>query len=401
MSSSSSAYNYLHYRKGVLQMGVHALAPVAKKYHGPAYLYDLELMKARARMFKDQFRKISVYYAIKANNHPRIVKTFRQLGLGVDVVSAGEIRRALTCGVSPRAVIFSGVGKTIEEIDFALRSGVYQINVESISELRRVAERARALSKIAPVLFRLNPDVNVKTHPYIATGFRSNKFGIDSSALPEVVAVLRKYAKHLSLKGVSLHIGSQLTDLSNFDEALKRAVPVYKELQAVGFALERFDIGGGLGIDYETQNLAQEEKALKEYAKIIERHLVPLGCEIQAEPGRWIVGHAGILLCQIQYIKKMPEKDFLIVDSGIHHLIRPALYKSYHRILPLKQTSGTTTREFHVAGPICESSDVLAWDRPLPVCKEGDFLIVADAGAYGASMSSDYNLREKAHEIFL
>lgn len=381
-------------------MGSRSLAKFAKNYTNPAYIYDLDLMSSRAKEFLGHFDKISIYYAIKANNNPKIIKNFYRLGLGCDVVSAGEAKKAMDCGVSPQKIIFSGVGKTVDEIDFALKANIHQLNVESISEMKRVGERARKLKKTATVAFRLNPDVSVKTHPYIATGFRNNKFGIDSKSLPELVAVLSSYADDIQLKGISLHIGSQLLEIGSFDEALEKAVPIYKNLQGMGFELDRFDVGGGVGIDYKFQDLKHESKVFSRYAKIVNKHLRPLNCRIQAEPGRWLVGHAGVLLTQIQYIKKMPAKDFLVVDSGMHHLLRPSLYKSYHRILPLKNSRSSTQGLYDVVGPICESSDSFACDRKLPHPKEGDFLVIADAGAYGFSMSSDYNLRKPSRELF-
>lgn len=383
-------------------MGGHSLESFTKKYRDPLYIYDLALMQYRVKIFRRAFEKISMYFAIKANNHPKILKAFQKIGVGADVVSGGEIKRSLQCGINPKNIIFSGVGKTVQEIDCALENKLYQINVESISELKRIIDRAKILRKKASILFRYNPDVNVKTHPYIATGFRSNKFGMDSTALPELISLLKQHHKQVSLKGISLHIGSQLLELSNFEEALQKTTPLYEDLLAEGFELERFDIGGGLGIDYELQNLAKEESMVRNYAKIVEKYLLPLDCEIQAEPGRWIVGHAGVLLCQVQYNKRMPEKNFMIIDSGIHHLVRPALYKSYHRILPLREKSAThPIQKYDVVGPICESSDTIATDRAIPVLQEGEFLVIADAGAYGASMSSDYNLRTKAKEVFL
>lgn len=394
------ATTYLRYKNGALCMGTNSLQGFTRNYDGPLYVYDLGLMRERARLFLSSFKDISIYYAIKANNHPKILQTFNSMGLGCDVVSAGEAKKAIACGVQPDQIIFSGVGKTVEEIDFALKRKLHQINVESLSEMIRIGERAKILKKKATVVFRLNPDVSVKTHPYIATGFRNNKFGMDDSSLREICAILKRFPKNLNLKGISLHIGSQLLDVGSFDEALRRAVPVYKQLQQEGFALDRFDVGGGLGIDYKTQNLANEAKMIREYSRIVERQLLPLGCRIQAEPGRWLVGHAGVLICQIQYKKVMPAKDFLVVDSGMHHLLRPALYKSYHRIMPLKKKTGSLGT-YDVVGPICESSDSFACDRELPHCQEGEFLVIADTGAYGFSMSSNYNLRAPIKECFI
>lgn len=394
------ATTYLNYKNGSLRLGTKSLAPFARNYSGPVYIYDLSLMRKRAQQYLAAFNQIAPYYAIKANNHPRILKTFAGEGLGCDVVSAGEAKKAMACGIRPDKIIFSGVGKTIDEVDFALKSNLHQINMESLSEMRRIGERAKLLKKKAIVAFRLNPDVNVKTHPYVATGFRNNKFGIDGSSLKEIIQILRQYPNQLDLRGISVHIGSQIVDITSFGEALEKSLPVYRALQQAGFATDRFDIGGGVGIDYKTQNLEMEHRKIKQYARIVEKHLKSLGCRIQSEPGRWLVGHAGVLLCQIQYRKEMPAKNFLVVDSGMHHLLRPSLYKSYHRVLPLKDKSGSRTK-YDVVGPICESSDVLAFERPLPRCEEGEYLVIADAGAYGFTMSSDYNLRPPAQECFI
>ncbi len=364
------------------------------------YVYDLDEIAIRVTALQQAFAssKMSLHYAMKANSNPQILQLMAQLGCGADTVSGGEIKLALQAGIPSDKIIFSGVGKTKQEIRFAIEQNIKQINVESVPELRRIGEIASALGQKASVAFRLNPDVNPDTHPYITTGFRENKFGLGEETIAELVAILRQYSAHLCLKGITLHIGSQLLDLASLEEAIEKTIPIYKRIQSLGFQLERFDIGGGLGVNYDSESSAREFSLIEHYGRTAIRLLSPLGCEILLEPGRILVARAGILIGEIQYIKSNPSKTFAILNTGMHHLLRPALYQAKHRVLPLVQRQRPQIR-YDVVGPICESSDFLARDLPLAELEAGDFLAIADAGAYGFSMASFYNAHQLPLEI--
>lgn len=366
----------------------------------PAYIYDLDDIFARCQRFSSAFKaKAKIHYAMKANHHPEVLRIFREVGFGVDVVSGGEVELALKVGFKPEQIVFSGVAKTRSEIEFALKTGIRQINVESPSEFRRIAEVAQSLTTVAPVALRFNPDVNPETHPYIRTGFRENKFGMDASFIGEIESILREHKKQLRLVGITLHIGSQLRDMSPLLEAVRKSIPLFQRLKEGGHPLVSFDVGGGLGIDYHSAETAGELQALDEYARGLLTLLEPLQCEILCEPGRLLVGRAGALLCQVQYIKETPFKRFAIVNTGMHHLLRPALYEAFHRILPLKESSGREVKTYDVVGPICESADVLGHERAFAELKEGDWLAIMDAGAYGSVMASQYNMQGLPREV--
>ena len=372
-------------------------------YQGPAYVYDLEMIQHRARLLREKLFPAKVFYAVKANYNTRVLEALRSAGCGADVVSGGEIHQAEKSGYSPQEIIFSSVGKTRSEIRLALEKRIYQINVESLEELKRIGEIARALRALkAPVALRVNPNINIQTHPYIATGLKENKFGISTEMLSEGLQILRDYADVIDPVGLSMHLGSQMLEFSGFEEALRLKKNLFWELKKTLPSLRRFDFGGGLGIYYDQDRLDLEEQMLEDYAdrvKIETRDLVEAGVELQTEPGRWIVGHGGVLLAQVQYVKRTPHKTFIVLDTGMHHLLRPALYQAEHRIYPLRSKGEFGIYDF--VGPICESGDTLGYDRLLPVTKEGDILLIANAGAYGYCMSSNYNLRPPAQEIIL
>ncbi len=373
------------------------LSSLARKHGTPLYVYSQQRILDKLTTLQDAFSMpLHVHFAMKANNFPPVLKLLSKNKTGVDVVSAGEINRALECGFKPQKIIFSGVGKSVEEITLALRKEIFSLNVEGPQELERIGLLAKRLRKKAGVSFRLNPNVNPKTHPYITTGFRNNKFGMDKSFLPLLLKTLNKYKKNISLLGLDFHIGSQLTEIAPIEEALVKSIPIYKDLQGQGFPLSHFDIGGGIGISYEGQKTIN----LNDYAKRLEKHLRPLGCQIMCEPGRYLVADAGVLLTEVEYIKKTPFKNFVIVNTGMHHLIRPALYQAYHEIQPLKNT-GRKKFKADVVGPICESADYLAQDRMLPEVKQGEILCIYDAGAYGQVMASHYNLHPMPREVLV
>ena len=356
-------------------------------------------IKKRFEILQKSFqKKVSIHYAMKANFNVHILSALAEAGACVDVVSVGEMKAALMAGFRSEQIIFSGVGKTQHEISFAIQNQIRQINVESPSELRRIVQVSESLKQSVEVCFRMNPDVNPETHPYITTGFRENKFGMDESFLPELEDIL-KTATHVKLVGLTIHIGSQIMDLKVLHEAIVKTKPLFQSLRERGFPLSRFDVGGGLGIDYQNQDLLMEHKMMQDYAHLIESELASLDCEIQCEPGRWLVGHFGILVAQVQYIKKTQYKNFVILDTGMNHLMRPSLYKAYHKLWPVQQRSGEE-KSYDVVGPICESSDFIGMDRKLTPLEEGDFLVISDAGAYGYAMASQYNLHEMPEEFF-
>lgn len=373
------------------------LMPLVMNYMRPIYVYDLDFIAQRFQAMAKALKNVRLFYAMKANSNPGVLSKLKSLGAGADVVSLGEIKRALECGFQPQDIVYSGVGKTKFEISEALKLGIYQINVESLPELERIGKLAREMGKKAQVALRLNPDVDIKTHPYIATGLKDNKFGMELSLTPALISCLKNYADSISLVGVSLHLGSQMLEFSGYEEALQKLKKVYLDLKKDFPELKKFDFGGGLGIFYDRVDLALEESLLQQYAKITLETLSDLNCELQSEPGRWLVAHCGALITQVQYIKETSAKTFVIVDAGMNHLIRPSLYEASHRIEPLLK--GTSAMVADVVGPICESSDFFAKDRSLTTVKEGDFLAVMDSGAYGYSMASVYNLQELPLEI--
>lgn len=398
----SKAKLYLQYEKQKLVLGPQkkSLESLTKNYEKPVYAYDLDILKERFGLLQKALPGVQVYYAMKANFHPEILKTLHSMGSGADVVSGGEIRAATEAGFKASEMIYSGVGKTHKEIHRALEIDIRQINVESISELRRIAGIAREMKKKARVVFRLNPDVSIETHPYIATGLHNNKFGMALTDLAELKSTLHANSEFVDFRGVSLHLGSQMHNLAGFRDALTLLRPVYEELQREFPSVDTFDVGGGLGIYYEEQALEAEEKLLQDYAAIVFDVLKGLHAKIQTEPGRWLVGHAGVLITQVQYLKQTSMKNFVIVDTGMHHLVRPTLYGAHHRVWTMTEGMAAT-KKYDVVGPICESGDFLASDRLLPEIQEGDFVVIADVGAYGYVMRSDYNLQDPPAEVIL
>lgn len=374
------------------------LLALCADYQRPFYVYDLAQIKKRFQLMTEALPKTRLYYAMKANSNREVLKTLKSVGAGADVVSLGEIRRAIEAGFSPVDMVYSGVGKTHYEITEALKLGLQQINVESLPELQRIGKISGQLNLKARVALRLNPDVDIQTHPYIATGLKDNKFGMELSVLPKLKEILRSFPS-LELVGVSLHLGSQMHELSGFQEALEKLKKVFLSLQKDFLSLKYFDFGGGLGVYYDRTDEEAEVKLLKKYAAIVAETFQDVSCQLQSEPGRWLVAHAGLLVTQVQYVKETSAKNFLIVDTGMNHLIRPALYQAEHRILPLKRKPGKLACD--IVGPICESADFLAKDCELSGVEEGDFLAILDAGAYGYSMANCYNLQDMPDEVCL
>lgn len=392
---------FLKYKNGELVFGLkeHRLADL-KDRATPLYVYEWSGIESRYQIMNQAFDgKAEMHFAMKSNSHPEILAGLAKLGAGVDIVSGGELELALRAGFPAKRIVFSGVGKSADEIRQALIAGIQQINVESEPELLRIQKMARELKVQAPIALRLNPDISAETHPYITTGFRENKFGLENGAALRCLEILKADTESLCFLGLTLHIGSQLFKIHDYRDALTWLLRFADEVEAAGLKITNLDLGGGLGIYYEADRHEAEETLLKEYAKMVRQELTGRDYQLQLEPGRWLVGHSGILVTQVEYVKSTPYKNFLIVDSGMHHLLRPSLYGAIHRVFPI--TEAVADDVYDVVGPICESSDFLAKKCPLPPMVEGDWLVIADAGAYGYEMGSEYNAKARAARILL
>ncbi len=370
---------------------------IAEEIGTPCYIYSLATLSHHFMTFDSAFIHVAhlTCYSVKANSNIAILKLFGSMGGGVDIVSGGELYRARKADIPPERIVYSGVGKTVEEIDFALREKILMFNIESTQELEQINRRAEAMSTRACVSLRVNPDIDPNTHPYISTGMKRNKFGIS------VDNALRAYEKAKSLKnieivGLDCHIGSQLIDVTPFVDALKRLRSLIDRLRQAGAHIRYLDLGGGLGIVYDREAPPQPH----EYARALLRELENIDCTLIFEPGRVIVGNAGVLVTKVLYTKRTQAKNFVITDGAMNDLIRPSLYGSYHYIQPVLR-SPRETEIVDVVGPICESGDFLARDRGLPMTAQGDYLAVMSAGAYGFSMSSNYNSRPRVPEVLV
>ncbi len=358
------------------------------------YVYDLKNVELRFQKLQNSLggiENLRTHYAVKANSNKEILKKIKDLGLGLDVVSGGEMERAFDCGFLAEDIIFSGVGKSVGEISLSMDRKIRQINVESPQELERIGRLAQSKNKKINVAFRMNPAVNPITHPYITTGMSENKFGMESAFIPELTGILEKYRKHLCLRGLSMHIGSQLLDLSVIREATEKLFFIYQELQRLGFKMGSLDIGGGVGIHYQDMDEKRDFKTMKSYGDALRSALKDFQGEILIEPGRVLVARCGVLLCQVEYTKETSHKNFAILNTGMHHFMRPALYQAEHRILPLRKDESLPKKVYDLVGPVCESSDFLAKTQSLQSLFQGDFLAICDTGAYGYSMASNYN----------
>lgn len=387
-----------------------AVESLAKKFGTPLYVYSQATLTRRYNQLDQAMSPVEhlVCFAVKSNSNQSVLRTLANLGGGFDIVSGGELQRVIAAGGDPRKCVFAGVGKTEAEIEFALQKGVYSFNVESEPELQRINKVAARLKKIAPIAVRLNPNVDAKTHAKITTGTYENKFGIAFEEIAGVYARASKL-KNLRLRGLQMHIGSQLTDVKPFEMAVKKVIPVVTALKAK-YGIEFFSIGGGVGIVYEPA-LASGEAAWwskagkniltpQKYAGKLLPLLKPLGLRILMEPGRFISGNSGILVTRVEYVKRTGKKNFVIVDGAMNDLIRPAFYDAYHEIVPLTKKGGATVSS-DVVGPVCESGDYFCKDRPLPKVGEGDHLALLSAGAYGFVMASNYNTRSLAVEVLV
>ena len=390
--------SFFTYRDGEMHAEGVALAAIAAKVGTPFYCYSAGALRAAWQDFADGIKGMNaeVCYAMKANSSLAVIRLFGELGAGADIVSEGEMRRALAAGIPAGRIVFSGVGKKASELGAALRAGVGQINVESAAELEMLNAVAGQLGVKAAITIRVNPDVDAKTHAKITTGRKENKFGIDIDLAREAFALAGRLP-HLKVVGVAMHIGSQLTSLDPYRDAIVRVRELIGQLRADGHAIERFDIGGGLGIVYADE----KPPSIADFLAVVRRETDGLGCGLTFEPGRRLVGEAGVLVGEVILVKPGVSKTFVIVDAAMNDLIRPTLYEAWHDIQPVRERPGAATIRCDIVGPICESGDFLAQDRDLPPLAAGDLVVVRSAGAYGAVMASSYNSRPLAPEVMV
>lgn len=381
---------------GVLHAESVALTEIAARFDTPCYVYSRSALEAALDEFQQELVGVDslVCYAVKANSNLAVLNVFARCGAGFDIVSAGELKRVLAAGADPKKIVFSGVGKTATEMQFALETGILCFNVESAPELDRLNEVAARLGKTAPVSLRVNPNVDAKTHPYISTGLKENKFGV---AYEDALALYRHAARlpNLAITGIDCHIGSQLLDPAPFAEALDKILLLIDQLAADDIRLQHIDLGGGLGIRYRDE----EAPSVKAYLQPLLQKLKGRGLKILLEPGRRLVGNAGLLLTKVEYLKPGEVKNFAIVDAAMNDLARPALYDAWHEIQPVLPRNGAT-QDWEIVGPICETGDFLGHARPLSLAS-GDLLAIMSAGAYGMAMSSNYNTRPRAAEVMV
>jgi diaminopimelate decarboxylase len=381
--------NHLHVEK-------RALADVAREFSTPCYVYSKDALTQAFTNFSAGFADCShlVCFAVKANPNLAILNLFARLGAGFDIVSGGELARVLAAGGDPKKVVFSGVGKTEAEMQAALNAGIFCFNVESASELKRLNQVALSMGKVAPVSLRVNPNVDAKTHPYISTGLKNNKFGV---AYEEALGIYEQAASMpgIAIHGVDCHIGSQITELSPFLDAFDRVLALVDALAARGIAVQHIDAGGGIGIAYQGETPPE----FSVYAAAMRAKIAGRDIKLVFEPGRALVGNAGVLLTKVEYLKHTEAKNFAIVDAAMNDLMRPALYDAYHDIQAVSPREGVATN-YEIVGPVCETGDFLGHDRDLNL-QEGDVLAIMSAGAYGMSMASNYNTRGRAAEVMV
>ena len=405
MSAPLSVFGVHRQANGALCMEDVALSDVAASFATPTFVYSRAALTSAYQRLDNALKKARngkpylICYAVKANSNLAVLNVFAKLGAGFDIVSGGELRRVLAAGGAPGKVVFSGLGKTRDEIAFALETGIKGFNVESEPELKRISEVATALNKIARVSLRVNPDVDAKTHPYISTGLKNNKFGV---AFDRALSTyqLASTLPNIEIAGVDCHIGSQLTDASPLLEAMGRLVSLADQLDASGIPIHHICPGGGVGITYDDEANIN----IEDYAAALEKALNAGGksrdVELLLEPGRLLTGNAGVLLARVEYVKPTESKNFLVVDAAMNDLIRPSLYQAHHEIVMASAASDATALAYDVVGPVCESADVLGRDRIL-AAREGDLVAILSTGAYGFVMSSNYNTRPRAAEVMI
>lgn len=393
--------DHFNYRSGVLHAEDVALTDIAAEVGTPFYVYSSATLERHYQVFQEALAGTDhlICYSIKANGNQAVIATLARLGAGMDVVSEGELRRALAAGVPGDRIVFSGVGKTANEMRLALEAGIRQFNVESEPELEVLDAIAAGMGMRAPITIRVNPDVDAKTHAKISTGKSENKFGIPIATARDVYARAAAMPG-IEIKGVDVHIGSQLTDLTPYARAFEAVAQLTGELRGDGHEITRLDLGGGLGIPYQRSN--QAPPLPFDYGALIKRTVGHLGCEIQIEPGRLIAGNAGLLVASVIYRKEGEGRDFLILDAAMNDLIRPAMYEAWHDIVPVTEPApDTPVGAIDVVGPVCETGDTFARERELPLMTAGDLVAFRSAGAYGAVMSSEYNARPLIPEVMV
>lgn len=412
-SGRPPGFTFRQSKRGILRRGRHivlhceevATTRLAERFGTPLYVYSAAMIRERYEAFEAAFRHVphTVCYSVKANSNISIMRLLAKKGCGFDVVSGGELERVLAAERNAvKKVVFSGVGKTREELTAALKAGILLFNVESESELWTLAECAARLRMTAPMALRVNPDVAAETHPYISTGLHQHKFGVpihDARALYAKASG----ARYLKVRGVSVHIGSQITDAAPFGEAVSRVAELVHELRSDGHLIDCIDAGGGLGIAYEKPSAIEFSSYLAIYAQALAAPLRELNVQLLLEPGRSIIGPAGVLLTSVVYRKANDGKRFLVVDAAMNDLIRPALYGAYHEIVPVKQSADSKAKSevTDIVGPVCETGDFFARDRELPAVDQGDLLAILDAGAYGMALASNYNTRPRPAEVLV
>jgi diaminopimelate decarboxylase len=391
--------DHFDYQNNELYAEQKALSDVASEFGTPCYVYSRATIERHYQAFASAAARHPhslVCYAVKANSNLAILNLLAKLGSGFDIVSGGELRRVIAAGGDAKKVVFSGVAKTAEEMRFALELGIKCFNVESVAELERLQQVASALNKPAAVSIRVNPDIDAKTHPYISTGLKANKFGIDILLARDIYRQAASYS-HLNVVGVDCHIGSQLTETQPFLDALEKLLTLIDQLASDGIALQHIDIGGGLGVTYDKEAPPSPADYI---GKVVERLKSYPQLELIMEPGRAIMANAGVLLTKVEFLKPGQEKNFAIVDAAMNDLIRPALYSAWQAIVPLMKNSVATAAVYDIVGPVCETGDFLGKDRELAIA-QGDLLAIRSAGAYGFTMSSNYNSRPRAAEVLV
>lgn len=389
--------DYFSYKRGVLQAEDVKISELAAKYGTPLYVYSHRTLTEHFRKLKAAFSDINplICYSVKANSNIAILSEMMKEGAGFDVVSGGELFRALKIGADPKKIVYAGVGKTREEIKYAIKTGILMFNVESHEELKAINSVSASMKKTTDVALRINPDVDANTHAYITTGKKENKFGIDIDLAPGLFTAAKKM-KHIKIIGVDMHLGSQIITPIPYINAISKIALFVKGLRQSGVSVEYLNIGGGLGVIYDEEKPATADV----FAKAVKPHMTEIGLKVIMEPGRFIMGNAGILVASVIYNKKGRKKNFMIVDAGMNDLIRPSLYGSFHRIIPVVE-SAKKRALYDVVGPICESGDFLGKDRNLPDLKSGDLIAVRSAGAYGMAMASNYNSKPRAAEVLV
>jgi diaminopimelate decarboxylase len=396
--------DYFQYKNGEMYAEDLKLSEIADKVGTPFYCYSSATLERHYGVFKDAFadhhfkgQDLLICYALKANSNQAVISILAALGSGADVVSIGELKRALMAGIPAAKIVYSGVAKTVLEMTYALEQEIYQFNVESVPELYQLSELATSLGKTAHITFRINPDVDAKTHAKISTGKAENKFGVPLSKAREIYAEAAKLSG-LKIVGVDLHIGSQLTDLEPFREAFSRIAILIEELRRDGHEISRLDLGGGLGIPYDVDE--DQPPLPTSYAQMVRDTVGHLGCRIIIEPGRLLVGNAGILVSKVIYKKQGEERKFLIIDAAMNDLIRPSMYEAHHDIVPAV-VGKNTAETYDIVGPICETGDTFAKGREMDRLEKDDLVVIRSAGAYGAVMSSTYNTRPLIPEVLV